>query len=256
MNKFLFLLDRYKYGVLAVMITYIGIFMYLQISSYEKTYLIEVWDEKAEIQKEEEIEVKPENIEIPEGQTGEVKNISRDMQDKRKKSMEDWTESKPTASTKDIVKSVKELEKQFFKESGGAEKREKILEEKQKRLEQKTENSKTKNEPVAKTGGDKVFGGNVMVEWVLSGRDPHQNNNYFVRNPGYTCGQGASGFVLVKIKVDQGGAVVAATSVSSSSANPCMLEQARKYALMSRFAYSKSAPAFQEGTIRYTFVSQ
>ncbi len=256
MNRFLFLLDRYKYGVLAVMITYIGIFMYLQISSYEKTYLIEVWDEKAVLEKEEEIKVKPENIEMPDEQSGEVKNISRDIQDKRQKSMDDWTESKPTSSTKDIVKSVKELEKQFFKESGGAEKREKILEEKQKRLEQKADNSKSKSESVAKTGGDKVYGGNVMVEWVLSGRDPHQNNNYFVRNPGYTCGQGSAGFVLVKIKVDQGGAVVAATTISSSSANPCMLDQARKYALMSRFAYSKSAPAFQEGTIKYIFVSQ
>jgi TonB family protein len=189
----------------------------------------------------------------------DIKSIARDINDNRLKTMkEDWTQSKPMSS-KDVEKSVKELEKQFFKETGGEGKRQKILEEKiqtEQKLKQKQQSSKGGNDQQSKTGGDKVFGGNVMVEWVLSGRDPHQNNNYYVRNPGYTCGEGSSGFVLIKIKVDQGGNVASASVLSSSNANACMLEQAKKYALISRFNYSKVAPTIQEGSIRYTFVSQ
>jgi hypothetical protein len=52
------------------------------------------------------------------------------MNDSRQKTMkEDWSETKPMSS-KEIEKSVKDLEKQFFKESGGDGKRQKILEEK------------------------------------------------------------------------------------------------------------------------------
>jgi hypothetical protein len=35
-----------------------------------------------------------------------------------------------------------------------------------------------------------------------------------------------------------------------------MMEQAKKYALMSRFNYSSSAPSAQEGTISYVFMAQ
>jgi hypothetical protein len=263
MNSFFYLLDKYKYPILAVLLVFFGSLFYLLFNSYEKSWEVEGWNTNNEVRVEiakDELEITPEDIEILSNNSqNEIKSIARDLNDNRQKTMkEDWTDTKPMSSN-DVEKSVKELEKQFFKEAGGEGKRQKILEEKiqtDQKIKQKQQNSKGGNDQQSKTGGDKVFAGNVMVDWILTGRDPHQNNNYYVRNPGYTCGEGSSGFVLIKIKVDQGGNVVSASISSSSNANACMLEQAKKYALMSRFNYSKSAPANQEGSIRYTFVSQ
>jgi TonB family protein len=95
-----------------------------------------------------------------------------------------------------------------------------------------------------------------MVSWSLTKRTAYQNNNWFVRNPGYTCGQGSSGQVTVQIKVNQNGNVIEASIVSASGANSCIKQQAIKYAKMSRFNFSGSAPSAQIGTIVYTFVSQ
>ncbi len=241
--------------------------MYLQISSFEKSYFIERWfSEDMKKKNEVMLEIQPENIELMDNFSSSVKNVVRDQQDTRQKSMDEWTEAKPSKmsaqedvrSTKDIERSVKELEKQFFSETGGEEKRKKIIEEKNNKLAQKNESRSNSKNTATKTGGDKIFGGNVMVDWVLTSRDPHQNDPYFVRNPGYTCGDHTTGLVTIKIKVDQSGRVVDAKYVAgaSNSASPCMIEQARKYALMSRFNYSNTAPAQQDGMIRYTFVSQ
>jgi TonB family protein len=263
MNNLFLILDKYKYPILAVLLTFFGAFFYLLFSSYEKSWEVEGWnfssDAKVELMKDD-LEINPEDIEILSGQPKDVKSIARDGSDQREKTMkDDWSADKPM-STKDIVKSVKDLEKQYFKEAGGESKRQKILEEKiqtEEKIKQKqVQTSKGGDNQNAKNGGDKSYAGNVMVDWVLSGRDPHQNNNYYVRNPGYTCGEGSSGVVVVKIKVDQAGNVTSASVVNSSNANGCMLEQAKKYAMISRFAYSKTAPAVQEGTIKYTFVSQ
>lgn len=259
MNKFFYLIEKYRYGILAVVLLYLGIFVYLQLTTYNKTYVIEVWDERAEL-RPEEIKIKPENIEFDKPIT-DVKSISKDANDQREKSLENWNENKVVVknSSSKVENSVKELEKKFFSETGEAQKRAKIIEETQKLKDEKKSTISKKNttEPEIK-GGAKSFAGNVMVEWELIGRSPHQNNNWYVRNPGYTCGQGADGIVVVKIRVAASGNVIGVTYVSnmSSSANPCMIEQAKKYAAMSRFMFSADAPPSQEGTIKYTFVSQ
>ncbi|NDF60589.1 MAG: hypothetical protein EB100_05860, partial [Crocinitomicaceae bacterium] len=201
-----------------------------------------------------------ENIEFDKPIT-DVKSISKDVNDQREKSLENWNENKVVVknSSSKVENSVKELEKKFFSETGEAQKRAKIIEETQKLKDEKKSTISKKNttEPEIK-GGAKSFAGNVMVEWELTGRSPHQNNNWYVRNPGYTCGQGADGIVVVKIRVAASGNVIGVTYVPnmSSSANPCMIEQAKKYAAMSRFMFSADAPPSQEGTIKYTFVSQ
>jgi len=108
----------------------------------------------------------------------------------------------------------------------------------------------------ASNGGPTVYAGNVMVNWSLTKRTAYQNNNWFVRNPGYTCGTGSSGKVTVQIKVNQNGNVIEAVVTSSSNANACMTQQALKYAKLSRFNFSSAASSAQIGTISYTFVSQ
>ena len=96
-----------------------------------------------------------------------------------------------------------------------------------------------------------------MVEWRLDGRTAFENNNWWVRNPGYTCGYGASGKVVIKISVDQSGKVLQAVydANASSGANPCMIEQAQLYAKKSKFNYMESAKQ-QAGVIIYRFISQ
>ena len=196
-------------------------------------------------------------IEIPaDFSAADIKNIGRDQNDKREKSEDKWSENQ---STDDVEKSVKDFEKKLFNDASGVAERKRIEEEMNKRKndpKNDTKNTKT-NPDKTKTntnGGNKAYSGDVMVEWNL--RSPHQNNNWYVRNPGYTCGYGSSGKVLVQIKVNQNGDVLSAVVGSSSSANACMLEQALKYAKMSRFIYSSTAPKIQEGTITYTFIAQ
>ncbi len=92
-----------------------------------------------------------------------------------------------------------------------------------------------------------------MVNYVLDGRTPHNNDIWHIRNPGYTCGQGMSGEVIVKIRVNTNGNVVYAKVMNDvSRLNPCLIEQAEAYAKKSRF--SPSAVDNQEGTITYRFV--
>ena len=66
--------------------------------------------------------------------------------------------------------------------------------------------------------------------------------------------------VLVKIlvKVDQSGKVLSATYDESQSSNAtyCMISEAKKYAMMSRFNYAPDAAKTQSGWITYTFISQ
>ncbi|MFY7667576.1 MAG: hypothetical protein ACOVQG_02465, partial [Crocinitomicaceae bacterium] len=72
-----------------------------------------------------------------------------------------------------------------------------------------------------------------------------------------TCGKG-SGTVHISISVSQSGYVSKATYDPSKSKNAssCMIEQAEKYAKISRFNYSGNAPAQVTGYIIYQFVSQ
>jgi hypothetical protein len=258
MTRFFDFLDKHKFGILAAIVTYIALFMYFQVQTYERSYAISAWDDKATLIKDEEkeIEIKPENIEqsVEIKMNGEVKSISRDMNDKREKSMKNWDQNK---ISKEIEQKIKNEEQQYKKESGGDAKREQILRDLEETKKNNKSSTTTKNNTQV-SGGNTSYAGNVMVDWELESRDPHQNNNWHVRNPGYTCGDRVNGVVYIKIKVDQSGKVSNATYVESNSSNAtgCMIQQAKKYALMSRFSYSGSASNSQEGKIIYTFVGQ
>jgi hypothetical protein len=256
MSNFFEFIEKHKFGILAAFAAYILMFVYFQMETYQKFYEIPVWDVKAELIQDEdkEIEIKPENIEqIQQQNNGEIKSISRDLSDDRKKSNEKWDENK---LSKQIEEKIKKEEEQYKKESGGEAKREKIIKD----LENQKNQNKTSESKVNSntSGGNTAYKGSVMVDWQLDKRDPHQGNNWYVRNPGYTCGDKSNGVVYIKIKVDQSGKVVSATYLAENSQNAssCMIEQAKKYALMSRFSYSANATNSQEGKIIYTFVGQ
>jgi len=257
MNKLLDAIDKYKFGIIAALTAYIIIFMYLQMSSYTHYTPIEPFHDGSYVEQPQEIPVNPDNILAP-TDFGEVKNMSRDVNDSRAKSNEKYFQNK---SSEQVMADYKALEQKMYEEAGGDKTRAQIKKEVEakKKADENATKSKTPttNENTQK-GGNTSYSGNVMVDWELSARNPHQNNNWHVRNPGYTCGYGSVGRVTILIKVNQSGSVTTATydATQSSGANACMIEQAVKYAKLSRFDYSGSAPGIQQGRITYTFISQ
>jgi len=147
----------------------------------------------------------------------------------------------------------------MYQEAGGDKTREQIKKEfdakKQADLDAARANQNTNTPPT--NGGETAYKGSVLADWQLEGggRTPHQNNDWNIRKPGYMCGKGA-GSVMIRIKVNQNGNVVEASYSASESqgANQCMIDNALKYAKMSRFNFSSKSS--QSGFIRYTFVSQ
>jgi len=248
-------IDRYKLGILTAFAVYIGFFMYLEMQTYTRYFPIIPFNDQplVEVQKEELL-LTPEQIEIQEKiLSGDTKNISRDQNDSRERSIENWQENR---SAKEIEQSIKDYEKSLYQANGGEQERDKILKESEQRKNDLKKQAPLKPENKESSGAKTVYAGNVMVEWSLAQRTAYQNNNWHVRNPGYTCGYGSSGKVTVQIKVNQNGNVIQAAVLSSSSANECMTQQALKYAKLSRFNYSNSASTGQVGTITYTFLSQ
>jgi hypothetical protein len=258
MNKITSFIDKYIYGIIAALTAYVGIFVWLQLETYTEYFPIESFYKGSRIDiPEEEIHLLKENLEIPSDfQPANVKSISQDANDKRKKSYEEWAASQ---SSSDPEKSVKDYEKELFQNAKGVEERKKIQEEMENRKKNETTiNKKNESSSSSSKSSPNAYAGEVMVKWTLQGRTPHQNNSWHVRNPGYTCGFGSTGKVTVRIRVNNNGDVISAEfdPSLSTSTDPCMVEQAEKYARMSRFNYSAGAVKNQEGVISYTFIAQ
>ena len=260
MSNFFDILEKYKFGLLAALLAYILIFAYFQIGTYNGGRgEYSPFHEGAKIEiPEDEIALLPENIMLPANfDPSELKSTARDVNDKRTRSEKDYSVSKQTSNG---VQDATDYEKKMFEEAGGDAEREKIRAQIDARKEREKEQAKKTDsgDKTATSGTANAVAGNVMVEFSVPAHTAHQGNAYYVRNPGYKCGVGASGRVMILVKVDQGGNVLSATydSAQSSNANSCMIENATKYALMSRFNYSTSAPKSQSGWISYTFVSQ
>ena len=250
-------IERYRWGIIAAFAVFTGVFVYLQFEIYEQYWPVNPFSDQPEVsvQDEKELMVTPEDLMIQQDQSlSDVKSISRSSDDQRKRSDENWSQNAPS---EDGANKAKDYEKQLFEETGGAAKRQAIKEEMEQRKKVQSSSSDRSGEQTSsQKGGKTAYSGNVMVDWSLKGRTPHQNDNWWIRNPGYTCGYGSTGRVTVHIKVNQNGNVVSAVPVASSGSNQCMIDQAVIYARKSRFNYSGSASTQQEGTITYTFVSQ
>ena len=94
-NDLLEILDKYKFGILAALASYIIIFMYLQMDSYTVYTPIEIFHEGSHVEiPEEDIHLKPENIDMSgQFQSSDVKNATRDMNDTRQRSNNDYSYS-------------------------------------------------------------------------------------------------------------------------------------------------------------------
>ena len=254
MSNFFDMLDKYKFGLLASFGTYIFIFMYLQLQSFSQYKPYDPFYDGSYVEiPDDEIQLKPENIMLPSDQLQDVKNTARDVNDSREKSFEKYYEN---ASDESVMEEYKKLEQEMYEEAGGEKNRAELREEMEQRKLEEAKKTKENAGPSKQETGSTAYAGNVMVDWELTSRTPHKNNNWYVRNPGYTCGHGSSGVVTVLIKVNQNGNVVSANYDANQSrgASSCMIQQAVAYAKKSRFSFASSNN--QEGRITYTFIAQ
>ena len=204
---------------------------------------------------EREILIDPSEIFVNQ-QADDPKSLVRNQNDNRQNSYEEYSQNQPSG---DPYQRIKDFEQSLFDESGGDKERTKLRSEMDQHKQNRVNNTNAnKNPGKTESSSSNQYSGDVMVEFQLDGRTAFENNNWYVRNPGYTCGYGSSGRVVVSIKVDKGGKVVGATydATKSSGANQCMIEQSVRYAKKSKFNFKDSAPAQQSGTIIYKFVAQ
>ncbi|MBN9292508.1 MAG: hypothetical protein J0G96_00860 [Flavobacteriia bacterium] len=172
-------------------------------------------------------------------------------------SRENTSDNTPTKKYKSVEEEVRDFERQLFENASGNSERMEIQKQREELKKKKEKFEREQQERLTKSGSQEPVTsskkGKTMVSYYLPNRRPHNNDINNVKNPGYTCEQGASGEIVIKIKVNSTGQVISATPASSySELNPCLVEQAVKYAKMSRF--DASSQSGQDGTITYIFM--
>ena len=235
-------IDRHKLGILAAFSVYILAFIFLEIITYQTYFPIQPFNDQPTISiTTDELLITKENLQVEQ----DSKNISKDQNDSREQSINDWQEN----NADDINQSIIDYEKSLHQDN--VSKNDNIVKENE-------DNNNDLKPQVLNTNNNvkTAYGGNVMVSWSLTERTAYLNNNWYVRNPGYTCDQDSYGKITIQIKVDQNGSVIYASVLEKGDASKCMINQAIKYAKLSRFNYSITATPNQIGTITYTFISQ
>ncbi|PWH86819.1 hypothetical protein [Brumimicrobium oceani] len=263
MDKILDFIEKHKYGILITIVVHVALFVYFQLATYKEAILFEPWNfTTANDEVQDDIAITPDQIETPEERQlfnpqEKVTSFVKDQNDSRTRSLKEnvnYTSSFQKSSAEqmenDYEQSLKD-EIRRKREERNARKAETSAGEQ--KVDKKNEDKK--NDHKSSGSSSEAVGGKTMVSFSLINRHPLNHNDWYVRNPGYTCGN-VNGTVTVSISVDVGGVVTSATVIDeqSQNASACMLQRAREYALKSRFNYAGDAPKKQEGTITYRFV--
>ncbi|MCO5261010.1 MAG: energy transducer TonB [Crocinitomicaceae bacterium] len=262
MNNLITKLDKYKYGISVMLIFYIiSTSIRIQYGFVERPDLSDLLQQNTE----EIIELRlepPEMVEQRINATGEVKNAVNDENSNGKSNFsggnDDYQQEsyyKNAKSLKDVENSVYDLEKSLFNESGGAQSREQIQSDMDKRKKEQEEKNKSNNNSNKASSTAQNSVGDAQKGTVLVSYNLKDRKGQYVPAPGYMCPQGTTGKVIVNVKVDQAGNVIEAKVNSSSSSDDCMTSYALSFAKKSRFNYSSNASSSQEGTITYTYVN-
>jgi hypothetical protein len=211
--------------------TFVFIYVFLNICTIEND--IEMFPTLTEVTIEvQDIEVVKEEEKIKDFNGGDIKNFSQNLGDKRKTNNElakNYTDnSKKNNDTKEEVDIKPTIENKPNEVSIAI--------------------------PSQQTSEFK-YEGNVMVQWKMDGRTPHNNNNWYIRNPGYMCGFNEDGLLYLDVTINDIGEVidVKVNKEKSVNQNSCIVEQGIKYAKMSKFSASNKK---QKGYIIYKFVGQ
>lgn len=262
MDKIADFVERHKYGILVTLILHVGAFVFFQLYTYKQAIIYEPWDFQTIHKKApDNIVITPDQIETSQEATllpqKKVTSFVKNENDARQRSTEMNQSYTSYADNGDPAQSELEYEQKMRDKILGKDFKEYKPSEKKytTNLETKTDE---KNDPSSKKGGaasEKAVGGATMVSYSLINRYPLNHNDWYVRNPGYTCGN-VNGVVVMNIVVDKGGHVIDAKidEARSSNATFCMRKQAKKYALLSRFNFDGSAAKEQSGTITYQFI--
>ena len=196
------------------------------------------------------IEVKLVAVEAPpvlelNGDFSDVKNLTANSESAKSDETQSFSQRASDKMAQDVYNDLKNLEQQVLNElaeqkSGKDQSNDKVvLSEEQKDLSD------------YEWYNDSSYEGKVMGSYSLSGR-----HDIDFRVPGYTCKQ--SGQVTMNIVVSSGGEVLSAEVNPSltTTSDPCLLEQSKKYAELSRFNSALAAQKKQNGTITYLFIAQ
>lgn len=263
MDKIFHFIEKHKYGILITIVVHVALFVYFQLATYKEAILFEPWEfSTANDEVQDDIEITPDQIQTPEERElfnpqDAVTSFVKDENDTRSRSQKDNINY-----TSSFQKSSAEQMENDYEQSLKDEIRRKREERNAKKSDAASDvKTDPKNNPLDKnanqsnTSSSEAISGKTMVSFSLMDRHPLNHNDWYIRNPGYTCGN-VNGTVTVAISVDIGGVVTSATVIEeqSQNASACMLQRAREYALKSRFNYSGDAPKKQEGTITYRFV--
>jgi len=264
MNKLIHFIEKNKFGIFTAVLLHALLFLYFQITTYEVKVHYEPWNfQGRNIEAPDDIILEPDQIILPEEQVEadypkeEITSFVKDEQDRRERSFEE--QERYTSYQGDPMANVKALESEILQQLGSKKEKTASGSSGTQKTEKNAQGSDGGNEKASESSGvtasEKAIAGETMVSYSLTDRKPFNNNDWHVRNPGYTCGN-VNGKIVVAIKVNPAGEVISAKYIPelSPQANYCMIRQAEKYALMSKFNYSESAPRVQEGTITYQFV--
>jgi hypothetical protein len=250
--------EHYLKALIVVLSLYVGSFVYLELTTVKKEELLSkegLYEVALEEVSEEEKEEIRQEMQLQQ-QSSELRSIARDANDTRPSSYENWSAQNAGASASDPEQAAHDFEAQVFAQTGGAAAREKIVQESNQRIHQLKQQNQASNTPNnAGPAQPNQYAGAVMVDFSVNQRGAFEGNTWYVRNPGYTCGFNAAGLVYVQIVVNAAGKVSTATYVPAKShhASPCMIEQALKYAKLSRFSPGEGQA---NGWISYQFESQ
>lgn len=249
--------EHYIKAFIVVASVYMGVFIYLELTTVVKEDLIdgeELYEVQLEQLDDEEKQELREQINLQ--QTQELRSIARDLNDTRQASDEDWSTQAAAEGQANPEQSAKDFETQVFSETGGEATRAQIRQQSQARIQQlKQQGQLTASQTNNSNASPHQYAGAVMVDFSVVGRNAYEQNTWYVRNPGYTCGFNAAGTVYVEVEVAASGRVTTAQYIAtkSSNASSCMIEQALKYAKISRFT---DGAASAKGYIKYRFEAQ
>ena len=237
---------------------YVGSFVYLELTTVKKEELLSnegLYEVALEEVTEEEKEQLRQEMEVQQ-QSGELRSVARDANDTRPSSYENWSAQTGGANQGSPEQTAHDYEAEVFAQTGGVATRDRIVQESNKRIQQLKQQGQTPQTTTSTSSAQpNQFAGAVMVDFSVNKRTAFEGNTWHVRNPGYTCGFNASGLVYLQIEVNTGGRVSEVNYIASKSKNAsaCMIEQALKYAKLSRFSPGDGS---SQGWISYRFEAQ
>ncbi len=256
MNSRSFQSEHYLKALIVVLSLYVGSFVYLELTTVKKEQLLsnEGLYEVAleEISPEEKEQIRQE-MELQ--QSGALRSLARDANDTRPSSYENWSAQTGGASQGTPEQTAHDYEAEVFAQTGGAAARQRIVQESNKRIQELKQQGQSTDSKTTGPAQPNQFAGAVMVDFSVNKRSAFEGNTWHVRNPGYTCGFNSSGLVYLQIEVNTAGRVaeVQYIAAKSKNASACMVEQALKYAKLSRFSPGEGTAA---GWISYRFEAQ